>query len=94
MAMQCLYLNPLTTDDAFWRRQILATCYQLAQFILKIGSALAERVGQGEVGGYTALPDSAWWWLQLTVKKPWSMMGGPLVCLLAQMAVGHAPFTL
>ena len=44
MAMQCLYLNPLTTDDAFWRRQILATCYQLVQFILKIGSALAERV--------------------------------------------------
>ena len=39
--------NPLTTDDAFWRRQILATCYQLAQSILKIGSALAERVGQG-----------------------------------------------
>ena len=51
------------------------------QSILKIGSALAERVGQGEVGGTggggwdrgevgevggsTALPDSAWWQLQL-----------------------------
>ena len=41
--------NPLTTDDAFWRCQILAACYQLAQSVLKIGSALAERVGQGEV---------------------------------------------
>ena len=45
--------NPLPTDDAFWRRQILATCYQLAQSVLKIGSALTERVGQGEVGGST-----------------------------------------
>ena len=38
-------VNPLTNDDAFWRRQNLAACYQLAQSVLKIGSALAERVG-------------------------------------------------
>ena len=54
------YFNPLTTDDAFWRHQILAACYHLAQSILKIGPVLAERVGQGEVGGSTTLPDSAW----------------------------------
>ena len=30
-------------------------------WILKIGSALAERVGHGEVGECTALADSAWW---------------------------------
>ena len=41
-----LVLQPLTTDDAFWR-QLLAACYQLAQSILKVGSALPERVGQG-----------------------------------------------
>ena len=86
--------NPLTTDDAVWRRQILAAPYQLAQSILKIGSALAERVGQGEVGGYTALPDSAWWWLQLPVEKPSSMTGGPFVCFLAQTGIENAPFTL
>ena len=63
-------VNPLTTDDAFWHRQILVACYQLAQSILKMGSVLAERVGQGEVGGYTALPDNAWWQLQLPVEKP------------------------
>ena len=74
--------NPLPTDDAFWCRQILATCYQLAQPILKIGSALAERVGQGEVGGYTALPDSTWWQLQLPVEKPWSMTVGHLSAFL------------
>ena len=56
-----LTINPLTTDDAFWRRQILTACYQLAQSVLKIGSVLAKRVGQGEVmvGGSTALPDHA-----------------------------------
>ena len=81
-------VNPLPS------RQILAACYQLAQSVLKIGSALAERVGQGEVGGSTALPDSAWWRLQLPVEKPWSMTGGPFVCFLAQMGVENAPFTL
>ena len=63
--------------------------------VLKIlGSALPERVGQGEVGGYTALPDSEWWWLQLPVEKPWSMTGGPFVCFLAQTGVENTPFTL
>ena len=93
----CMYvagINPLTTDDAIWRRQILAACYQMAQSVLKIGSALAERVGQGEVGGCTALADSAWRRLQLPVEKPWSMPGGPFVCFLAQTGVENAPFTL
>ena len=39
------------TDDLKIRHVTLATCYQLAQSILKIGSVVAERVGQGEVGG-------------------------------------------
>ena len=68
----------LTTDDAFWCRLTLATCYQFAQSVLRIGSALAERVGQGEVGGCTPLGDSAWQLLQLAVEKSWSMPGGPL----------------
>ena len=49
---------PSTTNDAFWRHQFLAACYQLAQSILKIGSVLVERMGQGEVGGRTLLADS------------------------------------
>ena len=63
----CTYLivNPLTTNDDYSRHRNLAACYQLAQSVLKIGSALAERVGQGEVGGCTALADSAWRLLQL-----------------------------
>ena len=49
---------------------------------------------KGEVGGYTALPDSAWWWLQLPVGKSWSMTGRPFVCFLAQMGVENASFNL
>ena len=90
----CSRINPLPTDDAIWRRQILAASYQLAQSVLKIGSVLAERVGQGEVGGCTALADSALRRLQLPVEKPWSMPGGPFVCFLAQTGVENAPFTL
>ena len=59
-----------------------------------IGSALAKRVGQGEVGGCTALADSTWRLLELPVEKPWSMPGGPFVCLLAQTGIENAPFTL
>ena len=36
-------LDPLTTDDAIWRRLTLAACYQLAQSVL-IGFALAKKV--------------------------------------------------
>ena len=90
----CSLINLLTTDDAFWRRLTLAACYQLAQSIFKIGFALAERVGQGEVGGCTPLGDSAWRLLQLAVEKPWSVPGGPFVCFLAQAGVESVPFTL
>ena len=34
----------------FLRRQFLTACYQLADSVLKIGSAITERVEQGEVG--------------------------------------------
>ena len=87
-------LNPLPTNDAVWHRLILAACYQLAQSVLKIGSALAERVGQGEVGGCTALGGSTWRLLQLAVEKHWSVPGGPFVCFLAQTGAENAPFTL
>ena len=86
-------VNPLTTDDAFWRRQTLAACYQLAQPVLKIGFALAERMGQGEVGGCTPL-GIAWWLLQLAVEKLWSVLGRPFVCFLAQTGIENAPFAL
>ena len=47
-------LNPLTTDDAFWRCLTLAACYQLAQSVLKIGFALAKKSGIGG-GGWVSV---------------------------------------
>ena len=44
----------------------------------KIGSALAERVGHGEVGGCHPEGDSAWQLSWLAVEKPWSALGWPL----------------
>ena len=85
-------INPLPTMTPFGVRfwpHVISWRNQLAQSVLKIGSALAERVV-----GCTALPDSAWWWLQLPVEKPWSMACGPLVCFLAQTGAENAPFTL
>ena len=35
----------LTTDDECTRHATLAACYQLAQSVLKIGFALAKKVG-------------------------------------------------
>ena len=43
----CTSVNPLTTDDAIWRRLTLAACYQLAQSVLKIGFALAKKADRG-----------------------------------------------
>ena len=49
LSLFCSLINPLSTNDAFWCRQLLAACYKLAQSVLKIDSTLAERVGQREV---------------------------------------------
>ena len=68
-----------------------ATCYQLAQSVLKIGSVLAERVGQGEMGGCTALSDSTW---RLLASKAWSALDGPFFCFLVQTSVENGPFAL
>ena len=76
-------VNPLTTNNAFLRHQILAAWCQLVQSVLKIhvGSALAERVGRGEVGRCHPEGDSAWQLLQLAIEKPWSMAGLPVLLL-------------
>ena len=71
----------LTTDDAFWHCQILAAFYQLAQSVLKIGSALAERVG-GVRGRWVGTQSC------LTVHC------GGYSCFLAQTGIENPPFTL
>ena len=57
-------------NDDYSQHRNSAACYQLAQSILKIGSVLAESVGQGKGGGgCTALADSAWRLLQLAIER-------------------------
>ena len=67
---------------------------KLAQFVLKIGSVLAESVGQGEVGGSTTLADNAWWLLQLAIERVWSALDGLLFCFLVQTSIENCPFSL
>ena len=59
-----LAINPLTTDDECTHHATLTACYQL-----KIGSALAERVGQGEVGGHSHDMPCTWRLSWLAIEK-------------------------
>ena len=55
-AFECVFpclINPLTTNDTIWHRLTLATCYQLAQSILKIGFALAKRWDRGRWASFS-----------------------------------------
>ena len=54
---------------------------------LKIGSVLADMVGQGEVGGYTVLADSAWRLLQLGTERAWSPLDSPFRFLVQKKTV-------
>ena len=78
--------NPLTTNDNYSHHRNLAACYNLAQSVLKIGSALAERMGEGEVGGSTALADRAWRQLQMAIEKAWSVLDGSSSAFLYKRA--------
>ena len=49
--------------------------HHTAQYAEKIGSALAERVGQGEVGGVTGRVLCTRWLLGLAFKRPWLAPG-------------------
>ena len=41
----CIDVNPLATDDKCTCHETLAACCQLVQSVLKIGFALAKKVG-------------------------------------------------
>ena len=53
----------------------------------------SKKVGQGEMGGSTALADSAWRLLQLTIEWDWSELGSPF-CFLVQTNVENRSFHL
>ena len=49
----------------------------------EIGSATAERAGQGEVGGCTRRVQTAWPCLGSAIERSWSALGGPFPPFLA-----------
>ena len=59
----------------------------------KVGT-VGGRLGHGEVGGCTALADSAWRLLQLAIEWAWSALDGPFFCFLVQTGVENDTFTL
>ena len=87
-------VNPLTTDDECTRHATLTACYQFAQSVLKTGSALAERVGQGEVGGHSHDMLCTWRLSWLAVEKPWSALAWPFLSFFTQTGVETTPLPL
>ena len=53
-------INPLTTNDDYGHHQTSATGYQYGTILFEDRSALAERVGRGEVGRCHLEGDSPW----------------------------------
>jgi len=51
---------------------------------LGLRSAPAERVGQGEVGGFQPWAQATWLLLGLAVESPWSALGGPFLFSFAR----------
>ena len=51
-------------------------------------------MGQGEVGGATAVADLAWRLLQLALEKARSALDGPLFCFLVQTGIQKRSFHL
>ena len=58
------------------------------------GSVLADRVGQGEVGGITRSVTCTWWLLGLAVKAPWLGLGGQYLALAAWTGLENTTLTL
>jgi len=47
----------------------------------------AERVGQGEVGGFQHWAQVTWLLVGIAVESPWSALGGPFLSSFAQMGL-------
>ena len=77
--------NTLTDEAVYRRHEISSVMSDFRQCPWEIGSAPAERAGQGEVGGCTRRVQTAWRCLGLALKSPWLEPSGPLLSSFAQM---------
>ena len=81
----CKMIWALTTNDAYCCPLTSAPCYQLVQSVLKIGSVVAKKLGQEEVGRYIQDMPSTCWLPWLAIEGPWSAMAELFLTLLAPM---------
>jgi len=51
---------------------------------------LAERVGQGEVGGFQPLAKLTWLLLSSALESPWLAQGGPLLSFFMEVGLCDA----
>ena len=81
-------VNPLNPIVHFWLHHTAHCAEKIVSARLRAGSASAERVGQGEVGGVTSRL------LGLALKSPWLALGGPPPALTAWTGLENTTLTL
>ena len=86
--------NPLNPIVHFWLHHTAHCAEKIVSARLRAGSASAERVGQGEVGGVTGRVLCTWWLLGLALKRPWLVPGGPPHALTAWTGLENTTLTL
>ena len=90
----CISFNPLNPIVHFWLHHTAHCAEKIVSARLRAGSASAERVGQGEVGGVTGRVLCTWWLLGLALKRPWLVPGGPPHALTAWTGLENTTLTL
>ena len=86
--------NPLNPIVHFWLHHTAHCAEKIVSARLHTGSASAERVGQGAVGGVTGRVLCTWWLLGLALKRPWLVPGGPPHALTAWTGLENTTLTL
>ena len=75
------HLNPLNPIVHLWLLHTVHCAENIVSAHWCAGYELAERVGQGEVGGITRRVLCTWQLLGLAVKEPWLVPSGPIPAL-------------
>jgi len=86
-----LLLNRLYTIDAYVCHTTFSMRCHFWQRPWDLGSAPAERAGQGEVGGFYHWAQVTWLLLGLVIENPWLELGGPFLSTFAQMGFDFWP---
>ena len=81
--MKVWCVNPLNPVVHSWLRHNVQCTEKIVSACLHTGSASAERVEQGEVGGVIRRVLCTWWLLGSALKRPWLVSGGPPHALTA-----------